>query len=946
MILPVKLAGHTMTLAGQIKPLSMSLNWRINGLSSCNMTLDLDADPALALGDWVLITAPMGHQSGVFYVKSIKTDYVKLTSSITLEHTFGLLQEMVAFGDITPETIGGSGTTSISSTTAINYLLGRQTETLWTLYQNDFASESQGWKFQYQDIYTALDSIVSSIPKCQWEFDQSSLPWKVSLKAWPTSTTMEMRQSRNIESMSVTVDRSNMFTRVYPTGKKDLHIGSVNGGTDYLEKNVSTWGVISKTLTDSSIDSATLLKAWAQAELDRNSEPAISVSIGGLELSAATGESLDALTIGRLCRVPLPEYNTTVTERIVELAWRDCIISEEQVQVTLANELRTIQSVLYELTKSGHTGKKSNTSKDCDLHEQEEHLEEFDNADIWVNRDSVWAVCGQYNVITDSDGNVHLQIKDGSFLEVERDGVYETVGTSQAITEVKNTVTNTILGSALWTQRNNITGVVGEFNVVGSGANRRLVIKSGGGLNVRRNNVEYGLYDSGNLNAGVIVEKLSDGTTTTKIKSDYIDIAGIVTAEAINAALANASILTSGEITAGSVEATYGVSGATITGDTVNVTTAMNFVGDSIDKQTITIDGVEQTAKFLGTAPLSFSIAGTAKYRAAVSAAGALTGAWSKLDPNDTYAPKYTVTSGTGEDREIIVSAVSPNGWEGISSGNPGSCTVYADAAGGHRAKYTVDGTLPYQQGLADGGGGGGDVVVSGSWNGKTYTAVNNKNSSSVSTTIVVAQGAWTSDWKKTISVSADGSVIDSSTVINGQSVYDTGAGDVDFGSYTFSGDTHITTTRTMYANISNGKSKGLENQLLLDYNSGNGQDGWFGSAPNYSKYVFWRTAPEGTTSWSSRMRGTISGRWVYNKGYSDGYDDGEAAGSSGSSVTKNDITVSDDSSAWGVSSQPNADVRTFALSGRTVNANGSWYRFKVTVKGITKTYCFKTVAS
>ena len=224
MILPVKLAGHTMTPAGQIKPLSMSLNWRINGLSSCSMTLDLDADPALALGDWVLITAPMGHQSGVFYVKSIKTDYVKLTSSITLEHTFGLLQEMVAFGDITPETIGGSGTTSISSTTAINYLLGRQTETLWTLYQNDFASESQGWKFQYQDIYTALDSVASSIPKCQWEFDQTSLPWKVSLKAWPTATTREMRQNRNIESMSVTVDRSNMFTRVYPTGKKDLHI--------------------------------------------------------------------------------------------------------------------------------------------------------------------------------------------------------------------------------------------------------------------------------------------------------------------------------------------------------------------------------------------------------------------------------------------------------------------------------------------------------------------------------------------------------------------------------------------------------------------------------------------------------------------------------------------------------------------------------------------------
>lgn len=705
MILPVKLSGHTMTPFGQIHPISMSQSWRTDGLSSCTITIMIDDEIQLALGDWVLVTSPHGHMSGVFYVKNVKTNYINQQVTITLEHTFGLLQEVVAFGEITPETIGGTGVTTTNINTAINYMLNFQTERLWNLYQNDYPDISQGWKFTHQDVYSALETIKDNVPDCQWEFDQSTLPWKVSLKAFPTTAIMEMRMSRNIESMTVTLDRSQMYTRVYPTGKKNLHIDSVNGGSSYLEKNTAQWGVISQVLTDSTIDSATLLKNWAQTNLDKHSVPSVSVTVGGLDLSEATGEPLDALQIGRLCRIPLPEYGMTVTERIVELSWSNCIVSEDQVQVTLADELKTIQGVLYQLTKSGHHGKKANTSKDCDLEEHEEKIEEFDNSDIWVNRDSVWAVCGQYNVITDSDGNVHLQIKDGSFLEVERDGVYETVGTSQAITEVKNTVTNTILGSALWTQRNNITGVVGEFDVVGSGANRRLVIKSGGGLNVRRNNVEYGLYDSGNLNAGVIVEKLSDGTTTTKIKSDYIDIAGIVTAEAINAALANASILTSGEITAGSVEATYGVSGATITGDTVNVTTAMNFVGDSIDKQTITIDGVEQTAKFLGTAPLSFSIAGTAKYRAAVSAAGALTGAWSKLDPNDTYAPKYTVTSGTGEDRTITVSAVSPNGWEGISAGNPGSCTVYADAGGGHRAKFLVLGNLPYQQGLADGGG-------------------------------------------------------------------------------------------------------------------------------------------------------------------------------------------------------------------------------------------------
>ena len=695
MILPVKLAGHTMSPAGQIHPISMSQSWRTDGLSSCTITIMIDDEIQLALGDWVLVTSPHGHMSGVFYVKNVKTNYINQQVTITLEHTFGLLQEVVAFGEITPETIGGTGVTTTNINTAINYMLNFQTERLWNLYQNDYPDISQGWKFTHQDVYSALETIKDNVPDCQWEFDQSSLPWKVSLKAFPTTAIMEMRMSRNIESMTVTLDRSQMYTRVYPTGKKNLHIDSVNGGSSYLEKNTAQWGVISQVLTDSTIDSATLLKNWAQTNLDKHSVPSVSVTVGGLDLSEATGEPLDALQIGRLCRIPLPEYGMTVTERIVELSWSNCIVSEDQVQVTLADELKTIQGVLYQLTKSGHHGKKANTSKDCDLEEHEEKIEEFDNSDIWVNRNSVWAVCGQYNVITDSDGNVHLQIKDGGFLEVERDGVYETVGTSQAISEVKDTVTNTILGSALWTQRNNITGVVGEFDVVGSGSNRRLVVKSGGGLKVERNNVEYGIYDSGNLTAGVIVQTIN-GTTETQIRADKVSINGDIALSNVLNSDASGAILNVNLASAGSVM----------------IDNSILFKGSgasqysTVGLQTVTIDGTQQTAKFLGTAPLSFSIADTAKYRAAVSAAGALTGAWSKLDPNDTYAPKYTVTSGTGEDREIIVSAVSPNGWEGISAGNPGSCTVYADAGGGHRAKFLVLGNLPYQQGLADGGGG------------------------------------------------------------------------------------------------------------------------------------------------------------------------------------------------------------------------------------------------
>ncbi len=853
MIYPVKLSGHTMTPAGQIVPISMSLSWKVDGLSTCQMTLDANNGIQLALGDWVLITAPMGNMSGVFYVKNLQTNYINGQVQVQLEHTFGLLQEQIAFGEITPETIGGTGTTSVTTTAAITYLLNQQVTSLWTLYQNDFSSVSQGWKFTHQDIYNALHNIIDSIPDCQWEFDQSVLPWKLSLKAFPTATTMEMRKNRNIESMKVTIDRSNMYTRVYPTGNKNLHIDSVNSGSSYLQENTATWGVISKVITDSSIDNASLLKSWAAAELHRHSTPSVSVTVGGLELSAATGESLDALKIGRLCRIPLPDYNTTVTERIVELSWRDCILSEEQVTVTLANELRTIQGVLYEITRGGSSGgRKANISKDCDLHDVQEGIETFENSDLWINQNSIWAVCGAYDVYTDSGGTKHLVVKDGAALSIER------------------------------------------------------------------NHTEYGLYYEGNLTAGVIVDRLNNnGTTTAKIKASLITLDGQAVANSLETQTVDVQELHAA--------------------DQLSIEAAHGFIYNTqvVDWHDLYVDNVWQ-CEFLGyaeTDSVNISIADTAIYRAGVSAAGALTASWSGADVDHQYNDTYTVRSGTNQLQSVTVS-MRNGGWTGISAGHAGTCTLYATAGGEDRAQYLITGSDPYQQGYIDGGGGSGGTVT-GSWNGKTYTATN--GSSSVSTTISLVQGSWSSN-QKTIYIRADGVNIDSSTVVDATSVFNS----VDFDAFTFEGSTHITTNRKMYANITNGKQKVLENQLLLDYNSQT-QDGWFGSAPNYQKYVFWRTAPEGTTSWSSRMRGTINGSWVYNKGYSNGYSDGE---SDASSVSKNDITVSDDSTAWGVSSQPNADVRTFALSGRTVNANGSWYRFKVTVKGVTKTYCFKTVAS
>lgn len=164
----------------------------------------------------------------------------------------------------------------------------------------------------------------------------------------------------------------------------------------------------------------------------------------------------------------------------------------------------------------------------------EEWIQEFENTDLYVNQDSIWAVSGAYTVVTDKDGKKHIQLRDGALLEVQRDGIYETVGTSTAIEEVNNEVVNVIEGSALWTQKDNITGVCGEFSVVtDKDGKKKLKIANGTGLVMTRNNAEFGVYDDGTLTAGVIATKVN-GVSSTHITGDNIYIGNDNTVTVIN----------------------------------------------------------------------------------------------------------------------------------------------------------------------------------------------------------------------------------------------------------------------------------------------------------------------------------------------------------------------------------------------------------------------------
>lgn len=155
------------------------------------------------------------------------------------------------------------------------------------------------------------------------------------------------------------------------------------------------------------------------------------------------------------------------------------------------------------------------------LSHREETLEnkfgDIEGTGLFQNASRIVQVAGKFRYDATLDT---MELVEGTQLEVhDRNGAMITVGTR--LTEL-GTETNrlgqkiaTFEGSALWSQKDNITGVVGEFDVItDSNGRKTLRVKSGGGLKILRDNVEFGVYDDGSLTAGVIVDRINNGAVT------------------------------------------------------------------------------------------------------------------------------------------------------------------------------------------------------------------------------------------------------------------------------------------------------------------------------------------------------------------------------------------------------------------------------------------------
>lgn len=350
---PAVIDKSTLQELYRIPASSLGINLSIDQGDQATIEMPIKGHQVPGFGDWVNIETPQGEEI-VFRVRSVEHAYELNTAKLQLEHVIGVLKDDLLFGEVsTKDLAGGASVSKVAPATAINTILSHQST--WQLGTCEYTTE-QPYELNSVTLYNGIETICSAMTDYYWTFDTSSLPFTLNVLQRPTERTCEMREARNLSTMRKTVNKGQMFTRYYPVGAKNINIKDVNGGVPYVEKNVDRYGVVAKTDVDQTVKSKDILLANALAKLERHCEPEVNVTISGLELSQATGEPLDRLTIGEICGVPLHEYGTVINERIISLQWRDAVADPQSVTVTLANRKEDAATIIAQMAKSGGGG--------------------------------------------------------------------------------------------------------------------------------------------------------------------------------------------------------------------------------------------------------------------------------------------------------------------------------------------------------------------------------------------------------------------------------------------------------------------------------------------------------------------------------------------------------------------------------------------------------------
>ncbi|MBE5803782.1 MAG: hypothetical protein E7316_04645 [Clostridiales bacterium] len=310
----------------RLEPSSLSIEENLTPLSTAVMTLPA-AGPQVETGQFVELFTLQG-SAGLFRVEQVERNY-QTSTRVYLSHSLITLADSLY---ITPEAEG-----ALSVPQLFRGILSQQK--LWQAGRIEVPSGTKVTIEGSGSLLDALSEMMDALPDYRLAFDHTTQPWALHLLALTEACATECRLTRNLRSLTVETDRSELCTQLFlPDIAEPL-----------VADTIDQWGAVSAQLSADADLGEAELRTRGQQYLDKHKNPQVTVSLEALELCGITGAALDSFRLGGMCRVCLPDHPTPLTQRIVTLSWPDVYGTPEAVKVTLANKPQTATTLLSSL---------------------------------------------------------------------------------------------------------------------------------------------------------------------------------------------------------------------------------------------------------------------------------------------------------------------------------------------------------------------------------------------------------------------------------------------------------------------------------------------------------------------------------------------------------------------------------------------------------------------
>ena len=257
------------------------------------------------------------------------------------EHVMATLLDDILFGY---HEIGG---VEAPTSTVLEYILGKQETPRWRLGVCDFA-DFYAYKFENSSLLSALLSLGEVLLEpFTWEFDTSTLPWRVSLRRADAQAGCGIYYRRNMQQIRRSVDASTLVTRLYVLGYGEgvnqLTIKDINGGLPYIDADTaSIYGIKKSVFCDRRIEDPAILKARGEAMLESLKIPYTTYTAKAIDLATLTGDEWDRFMPGKVVHVLDGADGIEFEARITCVSKADVQGRPGDVEITIANSVRDI----------------------------------------------------------------------------------------------------------------------------------------------------------------------------------------------------------------------------------------------------------------------------------------------------------------------------------------------------------------------------------------------------------------------------------------------------------------------------------------------------------------------------------------------------------------------------------------------------------------------------